>query len=65
MEIKFEPKKDCFAWDRTNNRCKCLRETVCKNGKCNFYKKKGTLCVGCPIKGTASCVDCKGARTGL
>ena len=65
MGAKFEPKKDCFGWDKTRNGCKILEETLCKKGKCGFYKAKGTLCNGCPDKGTGSCVRCKEARKAI
>jgi hypothetical protein len=58
----MEGKRDCFGWDTTRNNCKILSETICKWRKCSFYKKQGTLCDGCPDKGTGACVRCREAR---
>lgn len=65
MNAIYEPKKDCFGWDKTRNRCTVLRETYCKIEQCGFYKKKGTLCNGCPDKGTGSCANCRESRKGM
>lgn len=33
-------KKDCFAYRSLNGECRILCETVCKSGKCSFYKTR-------------------------
>lgn len=62
MSELYIPNMDCFGWDRTRNGCTILNETYCKKEKCKFYKKKGTLCGGCPDKDTPSCTRCREAR---
>ena len=70
MAEQREARKDCFAYSKENNRCTVLRKTYCKTDKCGFYKKRGTLCNGCPDKGTATkkydaCARCAEARKGM
>ena len=68
MAEQREAKKDCFGYSKEHNRCVVLNETHCKYEECGYYKKRGTLCDGCPgkkEKGRADCKACKIARKGL
>lgn len=63
MSGKREVKKDCFAYDKRNNRCKALKETFCKYEECAFYKTKEELCAKCPDKEKqGACEMCRQAR---
>ena len=37
---KIEIKSDCFAYDKTKNKCRVLTNLYCECEKCKFYKSK-------------------------
>ncbi len=65
-----EVKKDCFAYREKNGReyCSALRYLFCRGEECNWYKKKGEECKGCPHENKGvnyHCIRCKEARKGV
>lgn len=39
----MEIKKDCYAYDVNNNKCRALRDLYCKKEQCTFYKSNKEL----------------------
>lgn len=39
LKYHYEPKENCFAYDKNKNECRALSELVCGcKEKCSFYK---------------------------
>lgn len=39
----MEVRTDCFAYDEKYKDCKALREMICKNRECKFYKSRDKI----------------------
>lgn len=53
----MEIKKDCFAYDESEIRPKCmaLNKLYCKVGECGFYKTANQACKECTYTNCRNC----------
>lgn len=53
----MEIKKDCFAYDKTENRptCMALDELYCTKEECKFYKTAEQACKDCTYTNCRNC----------